>query len=132
MGLFKKIFGICETRRPADEECWKTSSHEVEIILDKAPELTGPYGAVRLEGRGLPERILLIKGDEGTFHAFKNRCTHMGRRIDPVQGTSTLKCCSISGSVYDNSGKRVSGPAKKALTCYRVVHENDRLILFLE
>ena len=132
MGLFKRIFGICETRPPANEGCWKHSKGEIEITLDMAPELSEPGSAVRLERRGLPDRILVIKGDDGNFRAFKNRCTHMGRRIDPVEGSSSLKCCSVSGSLYDNSGKKLLGPAKKPLTPYKVRQEENRLIVFLE
>ena len=30
-------------------------------------------------------RVLVIRGDDGKFHAFHNRCTYIGlRRLDPV------------------------------------------------
>ena len=40
-------------------------------------------------------RTLVVHGDDGTFHAFANRCRHMGRRLDPVPGTETVQCCSV-------------------------------------
>jgi len=132
MGLLKKLLGICETSTPVNEDCWKYSNPNVEIALELAPELSEPGSAVRLEKKGLPERILLIKDHAGSFRAFKNRCTHMGRRIDPVRDSSNLKCCSLSGSLYDSEGNNLSGPAKKPLNPYSVRHEDNRLTVFLK
>jgi len=99
MGLFKRIFGISNTRPPRDAGCWKYSRGRVEIEWARAQELCKPGGAIRLEGRELPVKVLVVYGIDGQYHAFRNRCTFMGRRLDPIAGTATVCCCSLSRSI---------------------------------
>jgi nitrite reductase/ring-hydroxylating ferredoxin subunit len=131
MGIFKRIFGICETRPPASKDCWRYADGKVEIELQSAPELAGKGGAIRLEGGGLPDRILVIHGNDGEYHAFINRCTHARRRIDPLEGTSEIRCCSVSKSTFDYSGKVISGAAKNPLPVLSVEVQDSRLIVTL-
>ncbi|MEW5723852.1 MAG: Rieske 2Fe-2S domain-containing protein, partial [Thermodesulfobacteriota bacterium] len=109
MGLFSRLFGICKTRPPADPACWRLEEGQIEIDLAAAPELGRKGGAVRLEGSGLPERVLVFRGEDGGFYALSNRCTHMGRRLDPLPGSSQVECCSVSRSRYDYQGTRTAG-----------------------
>jgi len=132
MGLFKRIFGLCETTLPSDPDCWKVAGGKVEIELARVPELQSKEGAIRLEGGGLSERVLVVHGTDGRFHAFRNKCPHFGRRIDPLPGKPQVRCCSLSKSTFDYKGKKVSGPAKRTLTPYRVEVENGMLIISLE
>jgi nitrite reductase/ring-hydroxylating ferredoxin subunit len=131
VGILKQLFGICETNPPGDPGCWAVQGDEVHLDLARAPELSRPGGALRLEGRGLPERILLVHGTDGVFHAFRNRCTHMGRRIDPVAGSATIRCCSLSKSTFDYSGKGVSGPAKGPVQTYPVAMREGTVVVSL-
>jgi len=116
MSIFKRIFGICSTKPPADEGCWIFEGGKIELDLSRIPELIQKGSAIRLEKKGLGYRILLVHGDDGEFHAFHNKCTHAGRRIDPLPGTSTLRCCSVGKSTWDYQGKLISGSAKEPLT----------------
>ncbi len=116
MGILKRILGICETRPPADAGCWSYADGKVEIDLDRAPELAAKGGAIRLEGGSLPMRVLVLHGEDGAFHAFPNRCTHMGhRRLDPLPGEQKIRCCSIGRSTFDYSGRKISGLAPEGL-----------------
>jgi len=132
VGLLKRIFGICETKPPSDAGCWRYSGGKIEIQLERAAELSNRGGAIRLEGRELPERVLILNGDDGNFHAFKNKCTHMGRRIDPVDGHGAVQCCSLSKSTFNYTGEMISGPAKGPLTSFKVESEDGKLIILLE
>ena len=74
-----------------------------------------------MEGWGLPLRVLVIRGDDGKFHAFHNRCTHIGhRRLDPVSGTGTVQCCSVGKSTYTYDGKKVYGPPSGHIKTFTV------------
>ncbi len=127
MGILKKIFGICETKKPKDPGCWTFSDGRIEIDLNRAGELSMPYRSIRLEGKGLADRILVVRDDSGKFHAYNNKCTHMGRRIDPVPGSSDIRCCSVMGSVFNAKGEIVSGPAKENLKQYMTVKQGSIL-----
>lgn len=130
--IWQRIFGICATQKLQDEECWTYSEGLLTIDLSRVPELTQPAGAIRLEDNKLPERVLIVHGDDGRYYAFKNRCQHMGRRLDPAPDTETVQCCSISRSTYEYDGKVISGPAKEPLTIYPVDIDNGKLFVNLE
>jgi len=132
MGLFKRILGICETRPPADAGCWSFADGKIEITLARAAELAQPGGAIRLEGRSLPRRVLVFHGDDGRYHALPNRCTHVGhRRLDVLPGQGKIRCCSIGQSEFDYAGGRLAGSAKTSIVPLAVEVDGERLIVAL-
>jgi len=60
VGIRKRIFGISNTRKPEDRGALKFSNGAIEIEWSRVPELHKPCGAIRLQGRGLPEGILAL------------------------------------------------------------------------
>ena len=131
MKFFKRILGICETPRPADAGAWSVDGHTARVDLSRLPELKSPGSGVRLEGNGLRTRLLVFHGDDGQYHAVINRCTHMGRRLDTIAGSSVIQCCSVSKSTYTYDGTPVGGAAKTPLTTCPVVQENQLLTIAL-
>jgi len=128
--IFQRLFGICATKPPADDSCWTFHDNRVVVDLDRVPELAGPNRSVRLERKkGLSHRLLIIHTNDDRYYAFKNRCTHAGRRLDPVPGTQRVQCCSIGRSAYDYSGKVLAGPAKRSVDAYTVRIEDRNLII---
>ncbi|MEJ5357912.1 MAG: Rieske 2Fe-2S domain-containing protein [Desulfobacterales bacterium] len=131
-GFFHRLFGIPATRRPSDPQAWRFAEGRIAIDLARAPELKSPGGALRLEGGRLPWRVLVVHGDDGAFHAFQNRCSHIGhRRLDPVPGTKTIQCCSVGRSTYTYDGEKIFGPSTGPIRTLAVVREGDRLIVSL-
>ena len=129
--IFQRLFGICATSKPSDEGCWSFANGTIVVNLARAPELAQPDGALRLEGKNLPVRILVVKGDGDGWHAFKNRCAHAGRRLDPVPGTGRVQCCSVGKSTYDGNGNILSGSAKKGVETYAVTLTDGKLMIAL-
>jgi len=127
--IFQRLFGMCATQAPADHASWTCEGNEVTVDLGRVPELSQPNQAVRLEKKGFPHRLLLIHGPDSSYRAFKNRCTHGGRRLDPIPGVDRVQCCSIGRSTYDYTGKVLSGPAKGPIGVCTVRNENGRLII---
>lgn len=78
--VFERILGICATTLPVDSECWTFSDGKIEIDLSLAPDISKIGRVIRLEKKNLSERVLVIRGDDDTYFAFRNKCTHMGRR----------------------------------------------------
>jgi nitrite reductase/ring-hydroxylating ferredoxin subunit len=131
MKLLKRILGISETQPAADDACWEYANQEIRLDLNRAPELDRPGSAVRLEGKGLPIRTLVVHGQDGAFHAFANRCTHMGRRIDILSGTDRIECCSVSKSTFNYNGEPVGGAARKHLRVFSVTASGQELKISL-
>jgi len=130
MGIFKRLLGICATQLPANSGCWTYADGKLEVILDKAPELSQKGGAVRLEGPSLPKRVLVVHGQDGAFHAFPNRCTHIGhRRIDPAPGEDKIRCCSVGKSTFEYSGKLISGSATESLEPLSLESDGSKLVI---
>jgi len=130
-GFFQRLFGKPATGSPSDAGCWYYEKGVVNVDLSRAPELSSPGGAVRIEGETCPERVLLIHGDDNQYHAFQNRCTHGNRRLDPVSGAETVQCCSIGKSTFDYRGALLAGSAKEDITTYPVEVDGDQLVIRL-
>ena len=122
--IFQRILGICVTKEPANPGCWVVAQNQITVNLAGAPELSPKGGAIRLEGKGLPKRVLLFRDDAGVLRALENKCAHMGRRIDPVPGEGIVQCCSVNAAAYDYEGTRIEGPGKGQLTILVVREEH--------
>jgi len=128
--LFQRLLGLCATRPPADQGAWTFDGDRVVLDLNRTPELASPYGAVRLEGGGLPERVLVVR-DGDAYHAFRNRCTHAGRRLDPVPGHECVQCCSMGKSTFDWEGRVLSGSAATPVVTFPVTAADNTLTVSL-
>jgi nitrite reductase/ring-hydroxylating ferredoxin subunit len=129
--ILQRLFGISATKIPADPGCWTAAAGKLVINLARAPELGKPGGAIRLEGKNMGQRILVVHGEDGNYYAFGNRCRHMGRRLDPVPGTGTVQCCSVGKTTYAYDGKVLSGPAKESVVTFAVLLKNGELSIEL-
>jgi cytochrome b6-f complex iron-sulfur subunit len=129
--FLKALLGICETP-PLDPDLWMPEGNQVTIRLGEAATLAPVGGAVRLEGKGLTSRILIVHADSDEYLAFENRCTHVGRKLDPVEGKQEIRCCSISHSRFDYQGNKLSGLAKDPLKKYPVEKRDEELVVTLD
>jgi nitrite reductase/ring-hydroxylating ferredoxin subunit len=128
--FFQRLLGLPATAKPANDDCWNYTEGKLTIDLNQAAELKVPGGGMRLEGKNLPKRILVVCGEDGEYRAFHNRCTHLGhRRLDPVPGTNTVQCCSINKSTYDSGGNKIFGPAPRPVTRFPVEKVQEKLVI---
>ena len=130
--ILQRLFGLPATKAPSDPGCWTYSGRKLVVDLKRAPELSEPGGAIRLEGKNLPERVLIIHADDGSYRAFHNRCKHMGRRLDPVPQTATVQCCSVSKTTYAYDGSVLYGPAKEPVETFEVESADGKLVVVLK
>ena len=129
--IFQRMLGIPATGLPHDTDCWSFEEGTITVDLSRATELASTGTAIRLEGRDLPQRVLVVHGDDGNYYAFRNRCQHFGRRLDPVPDSGTVQCCSVNKATYDMQGNVVSGPAKRPVSLYPVQVEGQKLTVKL-
>lgn len=131
VGFFKAMLGICETPR-LDEELWTLERNQVMITLGEPTTLAAAGGAARLGGKGRMPSILVVNAGADEYLAFENRCTHFGRKLDPVEGKRELRCCSVGHSRFDYQGNKLSGLAKGPLRKYPVEKRGEQLIVTLD
>ncbi len=130
-GFFKALLGICETP-PLAEELWTMTENQVTMRPGEAAALAPVGGAVRLGGKGQVPSVLIVHAGPEEYLAFENRCTHAGRKLDPVEGKRELRCCSVGHSRFDYQGKKLSGFAKDPLKKYSVEKRGEELIVTLD
>jgi len=131
IGFFKAILGICETP-PLDAALWTAEGNQVTIRLGEASALARVGGAARLDGKGLASSVLIVHAGGDEYLAFENRCTHSGRKLDPVAGKEELRCCSVNHSRFDYQGSKLSGPAEGPLKKHPVEKRGEELIVTLD
>jgi len=129
MGFFSRILGISKTKPPENPESWRYQDGRIRIDLDRTPELSAQGGAIRLEGGDLPCRVLVVHGRDGQYHAFLNKCTHMGRRLDPLPGQPHIQCCSVSKTTYEYDGRVISGAGKSDASTFSVEQQGNELLI---
>ena len=64
--FFQRIFGMSETKKPA-MACWNYEDGKLVINLHEASELRTSGGAMRLEGKNLQVRVLVVCGEDGEY-----------------------------------------------------------------
>lgn len=126
--IFQRILGRPATSLPESNDFWSFNDGKITIDLSQAPALAKPGGAVRLEG-DVPKKVLVVHSEDGQYRAYDNKCTHMGRCVDPVPGTETVQCCSINTATFDYDGNVIDGPAKSPLQTHPVTVEDGKLVI---
>lgn len=121
MKLFRRILGICDTGALPKAQ-WSFTDN----TLSFSAAVLSPGTATRIEGSPLPCRVFVMRDMKGEVRAYENRCTHMGRRLDP-DGGDGIACCSVSGSAFTTDGAKTKGPAKGNLTLFPVTETNTTI-----
>ena len=129
--IFQRIFGIPATAKPSTPDAWAMEGKRLVVDLARIPELTAPEGAIRIEGGDCPERVLVFRTADGGWRAYRNRCGHVGRRMDPVPGTETIQCCSVNSATYGYGCDKLDGPGDKPVVAYEVEEKDGKLFIAL-
>lgn len=130
MSFFRALLGRCDTE-PLSPDLWGVEGDKVRVKLSQMPQPLPRGGGVYLKEQGLRRPVLVVRTDDDQYLAFENRCTHAGRKVDPVAGEARLRCCSLSHSVFDLDGNVVKGPAKNPLKKYAVEQTEGDLVISL-
>lgn len=130
LDFLKAVAGVSKTK-PLSPEFWRLEENKATIKVDQIPELQQPGGAVFLSGKGLETPVLVVRDDDGNYHGFSNRCSHFGRKLDPVPGKSVLRCCSLNHSTFDYNGANLTGPTSKPVKVYRTELKDGNLMIFV-
>lgn len=129
---FQRILGIPVTPVFEDCRCYQYGEGSLYIDLALTEPLARAGGAICLEGGGLPERVLVVHGDDDCFYAFRNRCAHLGRRLDADPVTHTVQCCSLGQSIYGFDGEVLGGATHNPLVTFPVERQGKFLVIHLK
>jgi hypothetical protein len=127
--IIQRLFCVTISPEPSEPGCWSLSGDQLVLELARVPELQSRGRSLRLEGDKLPDRILVIHAEDGTFHAFRNRCACGGFRIDPVPGQAEVRCCTPMQSTYDFTGKPTGPHPNKDVDVLAVSISEDLLTI---
>ncbi|MFP4529162.1 MAG: Rieske (2Fe-2S) protein, partial [Candidatus Kapaibacterium sp.] len=72
-----------------------------------------------------------VRAAQDKYVALENRCTHKGRRIDPLAGEDLVQCCSLGKSTFDLAGRRIEGSANDDIAIYPAELLDNRLKITL-
>jgi len=100
---------------PTEPGCYEVDGDRVSISLSRTPVLGQPGGAMRIEDERLPDRIIIVHGQDGEFQCYRNRCACGGFRIDPVPGEERMRCVTPMQSTYEQDGKPLAKHVEKYL-----------------
>ncbi len=75
--------------------------------------------------------VWLVRKADGSVQAFSANCPHLGCGYRWVTGSNRFEC-PCHGSMFDLSGKVLSGPAPRALDTLQTKVENGRLYVQYE
>lgn len=123
----KRLFARSMTPEPRDEGCWTYENQTLTVWLDRAQELKPKGGALRLDDKALPDRILVVHGIDENYYVYANHCACGGFRIDPVPGEEKIRCCTLMKATYTYAGDALSDHVDKGLTVYPLMREGNCL-----
>jgi cytochrome b6-f complex iron-sulfur subunit len=126
--FLKSLAGICRTK-PLTPDKWDVQGSQITIDVKDIPELAIAGGAVLLQGKGLRAPLLVVRRPDDGYVCVENRCTHMGRKLDPEPDSQTLRCCSVSHSTFDYQGNKLAGPAKGPIRVYPHKEDSGKLVV---
>ena len=95
-----------------------------------SPELLQPNSVIFNE----EYKVFVVRNELGQFYAISSVCTHLGCTVNwrpvNVPGYSEgVISCPCHGSIYDKTGKVLSGPAPRSLDRYEIRLKNNILIV---
>jgi cytochrome b6-f complex iron-sulfur subunit len=86
-------------------------------------------GAVKLVSTGATP-FFVREDDQGGIESFSAKCSHMGCVVEYVEADRRFRC-NCHGSLFDEHGVNLTGPATAPLRPYRVELRGDDVVVTL-
>jgi len=98
-------------------------------VLDVPLSALDASGRTTMKAKGVKDRLLLVRRDDGTYTALTLNCPHKNGPVSYKDGEG-LKC-GWHGSRFDLEGKVQNGPARQDLKRYTTEVKGDQLRILL-
>lgn len=72
--------------------------------------------------------VILVRTADGELRAFDATCTHLDCTVQ-YRGDMGVIWCACHNGKYDMNGRNIAGPPPKPLEAYRVIVQNDEIII---
>lgn len=72
--------------------------------------------------------VILVRAPDGELKAFDATCTHLDCTVQYRSDMGVIWCACHNGK-YDLTGRNIAGPPPKPLESYRVVVQNDEILI---
>lgn len=126
------ITGTSEVKQAPEGSYWLREGKLV-MALSNIGALDKPGGAVKLAVSVTPSadpvKLLVVRPDDKTFLAFRDRCTHGNRELNYRHEAKLLECSSFGHSKFDLRGKVLKGPAAASLSLYSCEKQDNELVV---
>jgi Rieske Fe-S protein len=100
----------------------------IDLTLPEYNVLTKVGGALKIPNpKDSKNPIIVHRISEVNVVAFSSRCSHFGCEVT-LPEENIIKC-PCHGSVFDGSGKVISGPTRKDLEAFFVIFEGTTLTI---
>ncbi|HEX9615153.1 MAG TPA: Rieske (2Fe-2S) protein [Bacteroidota bacterium] len=101
---------------------------EVEVSSVKAGKLADiPNDSGQIVKFGT-KPVVLVRTTSGELRAFDATCTHLDCTVQYRQDMGVIWCACHNGK-YDLNGRNIAGPPPRPLEAYRVVVQNDEVLI---
>lgn len=94
-------------------------------VLDIPLSALDPSGRTTVKAKGVQDKLLLVRRDDGTYTALTLNCPHKNGPVNFKDGEG-LKC-GWHGSRFDLEGRVQNGPAKQDLKRYAAEVSGEQL-----
>lgn len=100
----------------------------LDLTLPEYQVLTKVGGALKIPNPKDPKNAIIVNRiSETTVAAFSSKCTHFGCEVS-LPEKNIIKC-PCHRSVFDGSGKVITGPTRKDLEPFFVIFEGTTLTI---
>jgi nitrite reductase/ring-hydroxylating ferredoxin subunit len=109
-------------------ECKSASIKDTENELIIPVSLMKKKNNLLVSSKHVMEKILVVRGKDGTYHSLLMKCSHKGYEL--VKAGDKLVCNS-HGSTFDFDGNVTNKPAKTVLKRFPVTSNGNEIIVHL-
>ncbi len=113
---------LCPDSKDEDDASSKIASLDIGKVTDFSPG-----SGKNFKFGSTP--ALIIRSQDGEFHAFKAVCTHLGCTVQYRKEKNSIWCACHGGAYDPASGKNVAGPPPKPLLALKVEIVKERVII---
>lgn len=103
----------------------KRGDAPASVVVAKLEELKPNEGIIFKFGA---EPGLLIRGPDGSLHAFSAVCTHLDCTVKYQPDLQKIVCACHNG-MYDLNGQNIAGPPPRPLQEFKVAQSGDDVIV---